>query len=438
MPFHVHEIDGYWNDIGTLREYLQGNLDAVSGAVGCRARRRSPRTSSAGRRAESGGGSCSARVPRGAGATIMGPAVIGPRSRGRRRARRSRRPCCFPGGSVPAGAILARGIAGDASSPRLRRLVSALAQRSRTVHVPASSANLGPGYDVLGAALGIELVRAGRGGGAFSVDAGGLPVPADRANLVVRAFERLHPADDIAFEIGGEIPLARGLGSSAAAIVAGLLAADHLFELGNSRERIFELACEIEGHPDNVAAALFGGIAVCGAATDAARHSAPDPIELAAGTAPASSLSMPTLLAPPEGLEAILVIPDEEVSTEAARAAMPAEVPFADAVANVAAAAQLVLGIERSDLTLIERGLADRLHQPRRRPLYARSMERGRGGARPRRDRRDDLGRRPDRARLELLAVGRERGRGPRGALRGLGRGRARSLLPRGARVELT
>ena len=252
--------------------------------------------------------------------------------------------------------------------------MSALAQRSRTVHVPASSGNLGPGYDVLGAALGIELVVRVEEVGAFSVDAGGLPVPADRSNLVVRSFERLHPADDISFEIGGEIPLARGLGSSAAAIVAGLLAADDLFELGNPRERIFELACEIEGHPDNVAAALFGGIAVCGAATDSARHSAPDPIELAAGTAPASSLSMPTLLAPPEGLEAILVIPDEEVSTEAARAAMPEEVPVADAVANVAAAAQLVLGIERSDLTLIERGLADRLHQPRRRPLYERSM----------------------------------------------------------------
>ena len=75
---------------------------------------------------------------------------------------------------------------------------------------------------------------------------------------------------------------------------------------------------------------------------------------------------MPALLAPPEGIEAILVIPHEEVSTAAARAAMPAEVPLADAVHNVGAAAQLVLGIERSDLTLIERGLSDRLHQPHR------------------------------------------------------------------------
>ena len=247
--------------------------------------------------------------------------------------------------------------------------------RSRTVRVPASSGNLGPGYDVLGAALAMELELRVEETGEFSVDSGDLPVPADRSNLVVRAFERLHPADGVAFTVGGEIPPARGLGSSAAAIVAGLLAADHLYELGNSRERLFECASEIEGHPDNVAAALFGGITVCGPPGAVARQSAPDPIELAAGTAPASSLSMPTLLAPPEGLEAILVIPDEEVSTEAAREAMPAQVPVDDAVANVAAAAQLVLGIERSDLTLIERGLADRLHQPHRRPLYARSME---------------------------------------------------------------
>jgi homoserine kinase len=152
--------------------------------------------------------------------------------------------------------------------------------------------------------------------------------------------------------VGSDIPLARGLGSSASAILAGLLAADHLYELGNSREELFALACEVEGHPDNVAAALFGGFTVA----------APD-----GGT--------PALLSPPEGLEALLVIPGEEVSTEAARAAMPPEVPIGDAIANVAAAANLVLGIERSDLTLIERGLADRLHQDRRAHLFPRSME---------------------------------------------------------------
>lgn len=250
-----------------------------------------------------------------------------------------------------------------------------MAGRSRIVRVPASSANLGPGFDVLGAALEIELELEVDETGSFSVDAGGLGVPLDRSNLVVRAFERLHPADDIAFRIGGGIPLARGLGSSAAAIVAGLLAADHLYELGHSRESIYRLACEIEGHPDNVAAALFGGIVACGPAGARVRESAPDPIELAAGTVVFSDASMPALMSPPEGVEAILVIPEGEVSTVAARAALPEQVPLGDAVHNAAAVSQLMLGIERSDLTLIERGLADRLHQPYRSPLFPRSCE---------------------------------------------------------------
>ncbi len=194
-------------------------------------------------------------------------------------------------------------------------------------------------------------------------------------NLLVSSFERLHSADGISFRQRSEIPLARGLGSSAAAIVAGLVAADHLFELGHSREALFELACEIEGHPDNVAAAMFGGFTV--AAPEGAPHrvSAPDPIDVAAGTAPASGGTLPAIIAPPEGVEAILVIPAEEVSTADARAAMGAELPIGDAVHNVAAAANLVLGIERSDLTLIERGLSDRIHQDRRAHLFPRSIE---------------------------------------------------------------
>ena len=226
--------------------------------------------------------------------------------------------------------------------------------RRRIVRVPASSANLGSGYDVLGAALELELELDVSEASGYSFDAGGLDVPTGHDNLIVRSFERLHPADEIAFRMRSEIPLARGLGSSAAAILAGLLAADHLFELANTREELFALACEIEGHPDNVAAALFGGIAVA---------------------APASTEAMPAMLAPPEGVEGLLVIPAEEVSTEDARAAMPAELPIADAIANVAAASSLVLGIERSDLTLIERGLADWIHQDRRAHLYPRSIE---------------------------------------------------------------
>ncbi len=227
--------------------------------------------------------------------------------------------------------------------------------RRRLVRVPASSANLGPGFDVLAAALTIELELEVTEAGEFSVDTDP-QLPADRSNLCVQAFERLRPADGLSFRIASDIPLARGLGSSAAAIVAGLVAADHLFELGLSREELYAHAVEIEGHPDNVAAALYGGFVLC-----------PRPED---GIPPA-----PVRLEPPEGVEAVLVIPEEPVATAEARAALPSSVDLDAAVANVAAASQLVLGIDRSDLGLIARGLADRLHQPARGPLYPRSLE---------------------------------------------------------------
>jgi homoserine kinase len=228
-------------------------------------------------------------------------------------------------------------------------------RRRRLVSVPASSANLGPGFDVLAAALSLQLELEVTETGEFGVDPGVLPVPADRSNLCVRAFEELHSAGGLHFEIRSQIPLAAGLGSSAAAIVAGLVAADHLYELDTPRERLLEIAAEVEGHPDNVAAALYGGFVICGQS----------------GGAP-----IVTKLDPPQGVEVLVVAPvGEVVPTEAARAALPDAVTVPDAVANVAAASQLVLGIERSDLDLIARGLADRLHQPHRAGLYPRSME---------------------------------------------------------------
>jgi homoserine kinase len=214
------------------------------------------------------------------------------------------------------------------------------------VRVPASSANLGPGYDVLAAALDLPLELEVEETGSFSVSCDLPGVPLDRSNLCVRAFERLHPAEGVAFSIRSSIPPTAGLGSSAAAIVAGLYAADHMYELDAS---LFELALELEGHPDNVAAALLGGFVVC------------------AGE--------PVRLDPPAGLEGVLAIPSFEVPTAAARAALPAEVPLADAVSNVGHASLLVLGLARGDLSLIGRGLADALHQPHRRSLYPRSME---------------------------------------------------------------
>ena len=100
-------------------------------------------------------------------------------------------------------------------------------ERRRLVRAPASSANLGPGFDALAAALALHLEVEVRETGTFEVLTD-LEVPRDRSNLVVRAFEHLHPADGLRFSIRSDIPMVGGLGSSAAAIVAGLLAADHL------------------------------------------------------------------------------------------------------------------------------------------------------------------------------------------------------------------
>ena len=220
-------------------------------------------------------------------------------------------------------------------------------RRRRLVRVPASSANLGPGYDVLAAALSPVLELEVEETGEFFIHTDVPGVPADRSNLCVRAFEALRPADGLAFQIRSQIPPAAGLGSSAAAIVAGLAAADHMYELDAP---LFELARELEGHPDNVAAAVYGGFVVC-------------------------ADEEPVRLDPPPGLEAVLAIPPGPVPTPEARAALPEEVPLADAVHNVAQASVLMLGLARDDFSLIGQGLRDRLHQPRRRHLYPRSME---------------------------------------------------------------
>lgn len=217
------------------------------------------------------------------------------------------------------------------------------------VRAPASTANLGPGYDVLAAALSLGLELEVEETGEFAVECDVPGVPCDATNLCVRAFERLHSPGGVSFRISSAIPPAAGLGSSAAAIVAGLCAADRMLSLGAP---LFEHAAELEGHPDNVAAALLGGFVVC-----------------PGGAEP------PVRIDPPTGLEGVLATPPGEVPTAAARATMPAEVPLGEAVHNVARASLLVLGIARGELGLISRGLGDLLHQPRRRPLYPRSME---------------------------------------------------------------
>ncbi len=198
----------------------------------------------------------------------------------------------------------------------------------------------------MAAALAMHLELEVEETGSFAVESE-LPVPRGRENLCVRAFERLRPAEGFTFRISSEIPLSGGLGSSAAAIVAGLMAADHLFELDVD---LLALAEELEGHSDNVAAALRGGFVVC-ADGEAVRFD------------------------PPTGLEALAVVPQEPVRTHAARAALPGEVTLEDAVFNVAHGALLTLGLARGDWDLVARGLRDRLHQRQRAHLFPRSFE---------------------------------------------------------------
>jgi homoserine kinase len=218
--------------------------------------------------------------------------------------------------------------------------------RRRLIRVPASTANLGPGFDVMAAALALHLELEVVETGTFAVETE-LDVPVDRSNLVVRAFERLHPADGFEFRIASKIPMAGGLGSSAAAIVAGVMAADHLFELDADLRAV---ATELEGHPDNVAAALEGAFVVC---FGPRVHRFEVPM----------------------GLEAVLVVPRDAVSTQQARAALPETVPLRDAVFNVASASLLTAGLVSGDWELISAGLRDRLHQPYRAHLYPRSAE---------------------------------------------------------------
>jgi homoserine kinase len=214
------------------------------------------------------------------------------------------------------------------------------------VRVPGSTANLGPGFDAFAAAVSLHLEVEVTRTGTFAI-ATDLPIATDRRNLVARGFAALMEPDEFRFEIRSEIPLAGGLGTSAAAYVAGLVAANYLSGGGAD---LLALGTELEGHPDNIAASLLGGLVV-----------------VADGAA--------TRLDMPSSLEAVLVVPKESLRTREAREALPANVPLSDAVFNVGHAALLIAGLIRGDLDLVARGLADRLHQPARAHLYPRSME---------------------------------------------------------------
>lgn len=221
------------------------------------------------------------------------------------------------------------------------------------VLIPATSANLGPGFDSFGLALDLHnrfeaeladewsVTVEGEGAGALATDG---------SNRVATAMELAFEAlgkPDLRASIGcvNRIPLGNGLGSSSAAIVGGILLAEQLAGEQLGEQALLELAAEIEGHPDNVAAALRGGFTVCW--NDAGHvHTA--------------------RFQPARGLAAVVVVANDELSTKTARLMLPEAVPHADAAFNVAHAGLLAASIATGRPELLGAALADRLHEPYR------------------------------------------------------------------------
>jgi homoserine kinase len=221
------------------------------------------------------------------------------------------------------------------------------------VRVPATTANLGCGFDVLGLALQLyntfTLARTSKAGWRASLPSG-VQLPSDETNLVFRAARRLfEQTGDIPsglhLELAIDVPLARGLGSSSSAIVGGLLAANHLVDAGLDREALLRLAVGLEGHPDNVTPALMGGLTLSYPIAD--RHQY-------------------VRLDFPADLTAIVAIPDFEIPTAHARAVLPAQVSRADAVFNCSRTALLVYALQTRRYDLLGVAMDDRLHQPYR------------------------------------------------------------------------
>ncbi len=253
------------------------------------------------------------------------------------------------------GADRAEEPAGDA--------VTAAVPAGRRVHVrvPATSANLGPGFDTLGLALNVhdelEVAAAppGEAGPTVRVDVEGVgaagsdgSVPTDASNLVARAL--LHVFDRVGVEppsveirATNRIPHGRGMGSSGAAIVSGVLAAKGLLAgiVDVSDDDVLRFATELEGHPDNVAPAIFGGLTIAWVDPSGPRHKQ---------------------LAVHRGVSLLVAVPEATMSTSLARSLQPDAVPHADAVFNVSRSALLVAALTQSPELLLD-ATEDRLHQ---------------------------------------------------------------------------
>ncbi len=224
-----------------------------------------------------------------------------------------------------------------------------------TVAVPATTANCGAGFDSLGMACnlynhltltlspGESLIIEGTGEGSDNI-------PHTRQNLIVRCVEQLLAAvgdkrRGIAIKFDNRIPLSRGLGSSSAAIVSGLYAANCLVEKPLSKQELLSLATAIEGHPDNVAPALFGGCTIAYMADGKANC---------------------LVYQPKQEVILVAAVPNFHLSTKKAREALPAAVPFGDAVYNASRSALLVGALLSGESAFLADALGDRLHQPYR------------------------------------------------------------------------
>ncbi|MCH7835853.1 MAG: homoserine kinase [Chloroflexi bacterium] len=218
---------------------------------------------------------------------------------------------------------------------------------SVTVRVPATSANLGPGFDCLGLALDIwATITLSRD--APKVDHA-LARMADIAARALFAAAELEPLSGYEAAYEGSIPIARGLGASAVARAGGVLAANALAGDPFDREHLLFLAAELEGHADNVAPALFGGFQV--AVRDRSRL---------------THLGVPL----PEGLKAVLLVPELRMPTQKSRKLLPQSLTREDAVQNTARAALLVAALGQGRFDLLDEATKDRLHQPARAKLF--------------------------------------------------------------------